>query len=204
MTWFPIEPEDAESAMMFARETVDITHDRMGYGSTPGNLEARRFHIYVGKVAEQITFRYLREQLNLDIIESTHQTGGPDQYDFRIDHGGEQVTGDIKSFHIFRRYRGQERTTEEAERRCWALIPVDQYQGRPKNFYVFAIILCTGQFASIDPGLCLIRWATYSDVSSWSSLPKGRRVFPYNATRTDNYGLEISQCRKIEDLPAHL
>lgn len=97
MTWFPIEPEDAESAMSFARETVGATHDRMGYGSTSASLKARRFHIYVGKVAEQIAFRCLREQLNIDIIESEQQTAGPDQYDFRIDRGIEQITGDSMS-----------------------------------------------------------------------------------------------------------
>ena len=204
MTWFPIEnvAHIMEHAMEFAYDTIPQTYNRMGYGNSTAELEKLYFHIYIGKLAEQIVFRYLREELNLRIIESTHR-GSPDEYDFQVEHDQEQVTGDIKSCHVYPTWNGQPRTPKQVERECWALVPVDQYEGRPKDLYVFSIILGDAK-SSTDPGLCFIRWATHSDISSWDFIPKGRRRFPYNNTKTNNYGNKISECRIIEDLPDYL
>ena len=97
--WFPITPEDSDVALNFASETVHNTYNRMGYSDTPQNIEKREFHIYVGKVAEQVVFRYIQDILELKITQDTH-IGGPDQFDFKIEYQGKRVWG-MSSVSIF-------------------------------------------------------------------------------------------------------
>ena len=200
--WLPIRPEDSETAMEFARESVHGTYDRMGY-----NKESPRIlHIYVGKTVEQTVYRYLREDLKIDITEAPPTTE-PDQFDFTVKDSNRQVlSGDVKSAHVYLTYQNQTRTPEQAIKQSWALVPVDQYSGQPKDLYIFPIILGDtirkkgSRYLSADAGICFMSWATHADISTWNMIPRDTRVFPYNKTRTDNYGREISQCRAIEDL----
>ena len=203
MTWFAIEPKDTHGAEQFARDTVSQTYDRMGYGNKRTAKKTRRDRISIGKVAEQVVFRYLREELNLHIIESTNG-GGPDQYDFIIEHEGAQFTGDVKSFDVYRTYKGKTRTPETIERKCSALVPVDQYQNQPKDLYVFAVILSDRNMLKKGVGSCFIRWATHSDIGSWNRIPTGTVIYPYDRTRNHNYGRRISECRAIEELHTYL
>ena len=204
--WLPIRPEDSEIAIEFARGSVHGTYNRMGYQTdTP-----RIFHIYVGKIAEQIVYRYLREELRLDITEAPPTTH-VDEFDFTVKSGsGKTMSGDVKSVHVYLTWNNQVRKPEEAISQSWALVPVDQYRGRPKDLYIFPIVLGDSveidgnRYWSDDAGICFMSWATYADVSDWDFIPRGKNVYPYNRTRTDNYGREISECRIIEDLPDYL
>jgi len=90
--WFEITPEDSDTALQCALETVHRTYNRMGYGNTPGSLDKRQFHIYVGKVAERVVFRYLQEVLGLSVTQDI-DTGGPDKFDFRIEDLGRHILG---------------------------------------------------------------------------------------------------------------
>ena len=187
----PIKPEDSNRAMEFARETVPNTYNRMGQKS----IERRRFRIYVGKIAEQTVHRYLREELKLDISEDDH-VEGPDRFDFRIEYQNRQIIGDVKSFHIYRTWNNKIRTPEEVEEQSLALVPIDQYDGQPKNLYVFAMILGN---MDLSIATCFVRWATYADISTWKLIRKGSQVYPYDTTYTDNYGQRASECRVMED-----
>lgn len=198
--WSDITIEDSNVALDFADETVHQTYNRMGYA----NIERRRFHIYIGKVAEQVTFRYLHDVLNLEITQDRH-TGGPDQFDFRIESPDQHILGDVKSFHIYRTWNSDIRTKSQIEHNLWALVPVDQYLRQPKDLYVFTVILGnkvgkTLDLISDNPGVCFMRWATHADIGYWKFVRQGTPVFPYNRTRTDNYGREISDCRPMDTL----
>jgi len=81
--WFEITPEDSDTALQFALETVHRTYNRMGYGNTPGSLDKRQFHIYVGKVADRVVFRYLHEVLGLS-VSLVIDTVGPAKFDFSL------------------------------------------------------------------------------------------------------------------------
>ena len=203
--WYSITPEDSNLAAKFADEfanqTVDNTYNRMGYN----DRERRRFNIYVGKIAEQIVFRYLREELQLQITEDLHE-GGPDRFDFKINYQNRQVTGDVKSFHVYPIWKGDIRTPEIIETDSWALIPVDQYERQPKEVYVFAMILGHKKNRFIDlSSTCYIRWATHDDIKAWKFIPKGTPKFPYTGgTRNPNYGQKMSECKPMQDFIDYL
>ena len=201
--WFPITPEDSDVALNFASETVHNTYNRMGYSDTPQNIERRQFHIYVGKVAEQVVFRYIQDILGLEITQDTH-IGGPDQFDFKIEYQGKRVLGDVKCFHIYRTWNNQTRTNEQVEQQASALVPIDQYHRQPKDLYVFTVILGNKVGRTLDlvsnrAGVCFMRWATYAEIGNWQLVRQGTPVFPYNRTRTDNYGQKISLCKSMDD-----
>ena len=200
-----ITQEDSYLAMKFAHETVENTYNRMRYDNTPSGRKQRRSKIYVGKIAERVVCRYLREELKLQITENPSE-GEPDEFDFSFKHQDQPFIGDVKSFHVFRQFRKQIRTPEQVENDSWALVPVDQFKGQRKNLYIFTIILGdidpkTGymDLLSTDTGICFTRWATSTDIDTWNFIPKGRSVFPYFGTRTDNYGERLSDCRAMED-----
>ena len=44
-----------------------------------------------------------------------------------------------------------------------------------------------------------MRWATYAEIGNWQLVRQGTPVFPYNRTRTDNYGQKISLCKSMDD-----
>ena len=92
----------------------------------------------------------------------------------------------MKSFHIFRRFRDQERTCESIKQRVSALVPQNQLDPEPKNIYIFATLL--GQLNRFDPGtnspmlevgacICDIRWETLDNVRTWELIPAGTRIF---------------------------
>ena len=200
-----ITQEVSDIAMEFAHETVDNTYNRMRYENTPAGRRQRLSKIYVGKIAEQIVCRYLREELKLQITENTSE-GEPDQFDFSFDYRSQTVIGDVKSFHVFKTWKGDIRTPERIERDSSALVPVDQFKGQRKDLYIFTIILGntdrnTGymDLSSTDTGICFMRWATDTDIDTWNFIPTGSYVFPYNRTRNPNYGQKMSECRVMED-----
>ena len=207
--WLPIKPEDFNKAMKFADDTVHDTYDRMKYN----NIEDCHFHIYVGKIVEWNVCRYLQEELKLSITENTAE-GEPDEFDFSFEHQGQPLKGDIKSCNVYRTWRNRTRTPEEAENEAPALVPVDQFKGQRKDLYIFTVILGnklreTGgrYFLPRDAGICVIRWATGTDIDTWRFIPKGTKIFPYNygyGTRTNNYGQKISECRPMEDFLDYL
>ena len=187
-------------ALKFANETVHQTYNRMGYE----DIERRRFHIYIGKVAEQVAFRYLQDILNLEITQDRH-TGRPDQFDFRIESADKHILGDVKSFHVYRTWDSDVRTKSQIEHNLWALVPIDQYFRQPKkDLYVFTVILGNKVGRTLDltdkPSVCFMRWATHADIGYWQFVRQGTPVFPYNRTRTDNYGRKISDCRQMDTL----
>lgn len=202
--WLPIKlenPNQANKAMKFAGNTVQRTHDRMKYGSGVSGIKKRRSKIYVGKIAEQIVHRYLRGELKLDISEDEHR-GGPDRFDFRIELQNRQITGDVKGFHIFQKYRDQVRTPKDVEEKGLALVPTDQFDdGKPKDLYIFAMLLAN---SDLSVGTCFMRWATRADIDPWRFIPEGTPIYPYDKTRNPNYGQEISQCRPMEDFIDYL
>lgn len=196
-----ITQEISDTAMKFARETVDNTYNRMGYN----DRQQRLSKIYVGKMAEHIVCGYLREELMLQITENTSEDG-PDQFDFRFERQNQPVIGDVKSFHVFRTWKSDIRTPERIERDSWALVPEDQYRTQRKDLYIFAIILGdivreTGymDLSTTDTGICFMRWATSNDIDTWGYIPRGESRFPYYRTRTNNYGQKMSECRAMED-----
>ncbi len=200
--WFEITPEDSDTALQFALETVHRTYNRMGYGNTPGSLDKRQFHIYVGKVAERVVFRYLQEVLGLSVTQDI-DTGGPDKFDFRIEDLDRHILGDVKSFHVYRTWNSQIRRESQIEQNAWTLVPIDQYHRQPKGLYIFTVILGDKVGRTLDlvsnrAGICFMRWATYRDIGYWEFVRQGTPVFPYNRTRTDNYGQKISVCRSME------
>ena len=200
--WFEITPEDSDIALDFACETVGRTYNRMGYSNTPGSLDKRQFHIYVGKVAERVVFRYLQKVLGLSVIQNRN-TGGPDQFDFRIEYLDRHILGDVKSFHVYRTWNSEIRRESQIEQNAWALVPIDQYHRQPKGLYIFTVILAdkVGRalyLVSNRAGICFMRWATYRDIGYWEFVRQGTPVFPYNRTRIDNYGQKISVCRSME------
>ena len=202
--WFPITPEFSDVALIFASETVHDTYNRMGYGNTQQDLERRQFHIYVGKVAEQVVFRYMQEVLGLEITEDTHR-GRPDQFDFKIESENTPILGDVKSFHVYRTWNDQIRTNDQVEQQSSALVPIDQYHSRqPKDVYVFTVILgnkvgSTLDLASNRAGVCFMKWATYAEIGNWGFVRQGTPVFPYNRTKTDNYGQKMALCKSMDD-----
>ena len=200
--WFEITREDSDIALDFAHETVHRTYNRMGYDNTRGSLDRRQFHIYVGKVAERVVFRYFQEVLELSVIQDT-DTGGPDKFDFRIECLDREILGDVKSFHVYRTWNSQIRRESQIEQNAWALVPIDQYHKQPKGLYIFTVILGdkvgrTLDLVSNKAGICFVRWATHRDIGYWEFVRQGTPVFPYNRTRTDNYGQKISVCRSME------
>lgn len=203
--WFDITIEDSDIALEFAQKTVHQTYNRMQYDNTYGNIERRQFHIYVGKVAEQVTFRYFQDVLNLEITQDSN-TKGPDQFDFKIEAVHEHILGDVKSFHVYRTWNNRVRTESQIEHNLSALVPIDQYHRQPpKDLYIFTVILGDkiGRTLDLVPdksGICLMKWATHADIGNWKFVRKGTPVFPYNRTRTDNYGQKISDCRPMETL----
>ncbi len=205
--WLPMLPADSRRALRFAEANVDGMYNRMGYGIR-GGRGVRAFHAYVGKVAESIVHRFLVDELQLDLRVAPESAGRPDRFDFELKlPDGTVQSGDVKSFHIFTTWGSQVRTVQQVERDSWALVPVDQFRGRPKDLYVFAMLLgdkvanADGvDCLTDDSGIALIRWAMHSDVSGWDEIPEYSRVFPYVSTRTRNYGQLMSQCRHIEEL----
>ena len=207
-----ITQEDSNIAMKFADETVDNTYNRMKYKNTPAGRKQRLSKIYVGKIAEEIVCRYLREELKLEITGNTSE-GEPDEFDFSFEHQNQSFIGDVKSFHVFRTWQNLTRTPEEVEERSSALVPVDQFKGQRKDLYIFTIMLGdidrkTGymDLSSTETGICFMRWATDTDIDTWDFIPTGTYVFPYNRTRNPNYGRKMSECRVMEDFyrgPVH-
>ena len=201
-------PDDSDAARQFATPEVATAHfNRMGYRAGPGGIRRRVEHIYVGKIVERIAFRFLREELGLNIGEAPQQTDEPDEFDFLLSlNDGSTLTGDCKSFHIYRTWNNRERTPEEVLNDSWALVPVNQFQPNPKDIYVFAMLL--GDWVpgrpnrSIEPdaGICTMRWASRADITNWQRIPRGRRLFPYNETRTDNFGRLIRELQDMEAL----
>ena len=201
--WYPITPEHSNIAMEFAHETVDKTFDRMEYENDPDGDEKRRFNIYIGKIGEQIIFPYLQEKLKLHITQDTN-VGSPDLFDFKIEFPDRQITGDVKSFYIMRKFGYDIRTPERIEREGSALVPVDQFDNRRKDLYIFTMILADEvrekgyrKLSTTSSGICVMRWATDTDIDAWERIPKGTKIFPYK-TRTDNYKQKISECRAME------
>jgi hypothetical protein len=207
-----ITQEDSNLAMKFADETVDNTYNRMKYNNTPAGRKQRVSKIYVGKIAEEVVCRYLREELKLEITGNTSE-GEPDEFDFSFEHQNQPFIGDVKSFHVFRTWQNRTRIPEQVERDSSALIPVDQFKGQRKDLYIFTIILGdinpdTGymDLSSTDTGICFTHWATDTDIDTWDFIPRGKSVFPYYGTRTDNYGQKMSECRIMENFyrgPVH-
>lgn len=200
--WSDITLENSDIALNFANETVHGTYNRMGYDNTPASIERRQFHIYIGKVAEQVVFSYLQDVLGLQITQDTH-TEGPDQFDFRIECPDRHILGDIKCFHVYRTWNSQIRTESQIEHNAWALVPIDQYHRQPKDLYIFTVILGDKVGRTLDlvsgrAGICFMRWATHRDIGYWEFVRQGTPVFPYNRTRTDNYGQKMSVCRSID------
>ena len=200
--WFDITLEDSDMALNFARQTVHETYNRMGYESTRGNLERRQFHIYIGKIAERVVFRYIEEVRGLQILQDI-QTNGPDNFDFKIDHLTRQILGDVKSFHVYRTWKSETRRQSQIEQDAWALVPVDQYLRQPKDVYIFTVILGNKVGDMLDltsetSGVCFMRWATHSEIGNWNYIRQGTPVFPYNRTRTDNYGQRMSECKTMD------
>lgn len=198
--WLKTKTEYAELAIKFATDEKVLQHyDRMGYGSSPQALKDRRNHVYIGKIAEQTVFAYLKEQLGLDIITDGGGNGA-DLFDFKIRNSNNQSIGDVKSFHIWTYFRGIPRTIEEVENSSWALVPIDQYKRR-KDLYIFAMVFGDSDMPNSPhkTGDCFVKWATYKDISDWRYISKGSRgYFPYFQTRTDNYGQKMSECRPME------
>lgn len=201
--WSDITMEDSNMALDFADNTVHQTYNRMGYANTPEDIERRRFHIYVGKVAERVAFRYLQDVLNLEITQDT-QTKGPDQFDFKIESADKSILGDVKSFHVYRKWNSDIRTKSQIEHNLWALLPIDQYFRQPKDLYVFTVILGNKVGSTLDisdkPSVCFMKWATHADIGYWKFIREGTPMFPYNRTKTNNYGREISDCRPMDTL----
>ena len=191
--WLPTRVEFNERAMEFAKENAHRHYDRMGYGE---NIEQRRNKIYIGKICEYTVCQYLEEVLELDVTVDRTE-GKPDLFDFKV----RCRTGDVKGFHIYLLYSGQMRSREQVERDSYALLPVDQYRQRPKDLYIFAMLLGDSNMPrSLNKtGNCFIKWATYEDISGWRVIEKGSQVFTYPKTRTDNYGEKMSECRRMED-----
>lgn len=201
--WFDVTSEDSNRALNFARETVDGTYNRMGYQNTPSNLRRRQFHIYVGKVAEHVVFRYIEEVKGIQILQES-QTRGPDKFDFKINHHTKDILGDVKSTHVYRRWNSEIRRQSQIEQNAMALVPMDQYFGQPKDVYIFVVILGDQAENILDltsegSGVCFMRWATYSEIGNWKFIPQGTPVFPYDRTRTDNYGQKMSECKTMDN-----
>ena len=205
--WYPITPEHSDIAMEFAHETVDKTFDRMEYGS--GGIEERLFNIYIGKIGEQIVHPYLQNELKLNITQDNN-VGRPDLFDFKIEFLDRQITGDVKSFYIMRKFGYDIRTPERIKREGSALVPVDQFDKRRKDLYIFTMILADEvrekgyrQLSTTSSGICVMRWATATDIDAWKRIPKGEKIFPYR-TRINNYGQKISECKPMEDFLDYL
>ena len=115
----------------------------------------------------------------------------------------------MKSFHIFRRFRDEERTCESIEQRIWALVPQDQVQRHPKSIYIFASLLGdidrrdqqTGSpMLEVGACICDIRWETLENVRGWDRIATGTQLYPYAATRTANYGALMHDLRTPDSL----
>lgn len=202
--WLKTSTEYTKTAMKFAREKVSEHYDRMGYGDSSIGIQRRQSNIYIGKIAEYTICKYLQEELGLDIIRG--EGNGPDQFDFKIRLGNDQSTGDIKSFHIWTYFQRRRRTQEYVEENSWALVPVDQYRQRPKDLYIFAVLLGDEDMPrSLNKtGSCFVKWATQEDISEWHFIKEESQVFIYPKTKTDNYGEKMSECRRMEDFIAGL
>ena len=199
--WLPTRADYTEQAMKFADENVQKHYDRMGYGYSPQAVRERRSHIYIGKIAEYTICQYLEDELGLEIARDASENG-PDLFDFKINLQNKQpTTGDVKSFHIYKVYSGHTRSKKQVETDSWALVPTDQYKQRPKDLYIFVMVL--GDFdlpqSPNKTGDCFVKWSTQEDIQGWDFIPKGFSVFPYYGTRTDNYGQKMSECNPMED-----
>ena len=198
--WLPTRVEYGEQALKFADENFEKHFDRMQYGESPQAFRERRSHIYIGKIAEYTICQYLEDELGLDITIDVSE-GSPDLFDFKINLHNKQPIGDVKSFHIYRVYSGQTRSKEQVERDSWALVPVDQYRQRPKDLYIFVMVLGDLDMPQSPnkTGNCFAKWSIQEDIESWDFIPKGSSVFPYHKTRIDNYGQKMSECNSMED-----
>ena len=198
--WLPTHIEYAEQAMEFANENVHKHYDRMRYGNSPQAIRERHSHIYIGKIAEFTICRYLENELGLKIATDISE-GSPDLFDFKITLHDRESTGDVKSFHIYRVYFGRTRTKEQVEKDSWALVPVDQYKQRPKDLYIFVMLLGDLDMPQSPnkTGDCFAKWSTKEDIEDWDFIQKGSSVFPYYRTRIDNYGQKMSECNSMEE-----
>ena len=59
------------------------------------------------------------------------------------------------------------------------------------------------QLSTTSSGICVMRWATATDIDAWKRIPKGEKIFPYR-TRINNYGQKISECKPMEDFLDYL
>ena len=203
--WLPTRTKYSNEAMRFANANVRKHIDRMGLGDSPQAVSERRDHIYIGKIAEYTICEYLREELELDIT-TTPREDSPDLFDFKINLEIISPTGDIKSFHIYQIYSGRKRTPIQIEKDSWALVPTDQYRRHTKDLYIFAMILGDQDMPqSLNKiGQCFTKWATKEDIQKWNFIARGKSLFPYFKTRTNNYGKKMSQCRNMKDLKSLL
>ena len=49
-------------------------------------------------------------------------------------------------------------------------------------------------------GICDIRWEELANVQQWERKPRGTRLYPYAATRTNNVGSEFHNLRTADAL----
>ena len=209
-----INDDEHQRALRYAADSLNYTWDRMNYGNLRDAAQRRFQHVYVGKAVEFATLRTLREiGLTLDPDPVTTPHTDPDRADWVLTtNNSGTLSVDMKSFHIFRQFRGDVRTCESIERRIWALVPQDQIQRHPKSTYIFASLLGnidrrdqrTGSpMMEVGACICDVRWETLDNVRRWEQIASGTRLYPYAATRTTNFGSLMHNLR-TPDLLAQL
>ena len=207
-----ITDDEHQRALQYAAASLDYTWDRMNYEGLQNAAQTRLQHVYVGKAVEFATLRTLRDErgLNLDPDPVATPHTDPDRADWILTtNNSGRLPVDMKSFHIFRRFRDEERTCESIEQRIRALVPQDQVQRHPKSIYIFASLLGdlgrkdhqTGSpMLEIDACICDIRWETLDNVREWEQIATGTRLYPYAATRTANFGSLMHGLRTPDSL----
>jgi hypothetical protein len=203
-----ITDEDIRAARGYAEQSLGDTIDRMGYGRGSDADRRRLNRIFLGKVVESAVQRHLQEDhgllLETDPVATPYDE--PDRADWLLrlpDRGAHRI--DMKSFHVFPQYQGQVRSCEVVAQNGSALVPKDQFDGHPKDIYMFAFYIGDLRFdedglpsdVTDRTGVCDLYWESKDGVKNWEEISQGSAIFPYNRTRTTNYGAMFRNLRGI-------
>ena len=203
-----ITDEDVKAARGYAGQSLGYTVDRMRYGEERDANRLRFNRIFLGKVVEFAVQRHLQEdhELRLETDPVATPYDEPDRADWLLrlpGRGAHRI--DMKSFHVFPQYQGQVRSCEVVAQNGWALVPKDQFDGHLKDIYVFAVYIGQLRFdkdhlpsdVTDRTGVCDLYWESKDGVKNWEEISQGRAIFPYNRTRTTNYGAMFRNLRGI-------
>lgn len=144
-TVFEIAESDLFNGLVYAAQSLNFTYNRMNYGNDDPDAELKRFRrIRNGIVIEQACERILSGEFKIPLISSPFRT------DYRttdsseliaVSAQGAMLPADVKGFHIYREYNGEERTPEMLFERGYALVPQDQYSRHAKPLYIFPFLI---------------------------------------------------------------